>query len=197
MACIRKIYTSTHCVVRIKMFWGGWSVLVEFKGDWELYANALHLPHWRNNAGICYMCKATLADLADNSMTAPWRSEESRLSTTDLLARLVEQGKLVSPIWSYPFFSLGCLKPDWLHVVDLGVAAHFFGGVLCMVVDPPGLPGFGLTLEMRRCTIWNLIEAFYKQPVQRQSQTDKLKNLPLSRFRRRPPCLHAPAATVR
>ena len=57
---------------------------------------------------------------------APWRQNRP---TTDweLLVKLLQSGKGVSPLMQCPCIRISCFKIDWLHVVDQGIAADFLG----------------------------------------------------------------------
>ena len=170
------------------------ALLVEVKGDWEFFGNVLHLPRWDNVAGICFLCKATKQDLLQNHLEANWRHPDFRLDHQGLLHQLRATKERLSPVWQFPLFKQVCLKLDWLHLADQGVTASFAGSILCLVVDPPGLPNFGSTIEVRTGTLWHLLQDFYKRQKMR---SDKLKSLPTTRFRYKPPFLKAQAATVR
>ena len=170
------------------------AVLVEVKGDWEFFADILHLPRWNNVEGICFLCKATRAHLSQNDLSASWRQDEMRMDHQGLVQRLLSTKTALSPIWQFPMFNKVCLKIDWLHMADHGVTAAFAGSILCLFVDPPGLPNWGSTIEARALTLWNMLLDFYQKQGMR---SDKLKSLPVSRFRLNPPVLKAQAATVR
>ena len=117
-----------------------------------------------------------------------------RVDHEALLDRLRRTKRWLSPIWQWPRFSQVCLKLDWLHIADLGVTARMAGSLLSLFVHPPGITGFGATIEDRRLTLWHMLQAFYKE---KGMQSDRLKALPLTRFRLTPPILKAQAATVR
>ena len=55
------------------------------------------------------------------------------------------------------------------------------------------MEGFGPTIDDRALTIWH-ISTYYRE---RKQSTDKLKALPVSRFRTKPPCLKGMGATIR
>ena len=111
-----------------------------------------------------------------------------------LVQRLLTTKRALSPIWQFPLFNKVCLKLDWLHLADHGVTAAFAGSLLTLLVDPPGLPNWGSTIEVRCLTLWNMLLEFYKRQGQK---SDKLKCLPESRFRLKPPVLKAQAASIR
>ena len=171
-------------------------LLVEVKGDWEFYGNVLHLPRWDNIEGICFLCRATKEHLPQCDLEACWRQPEMRCNHQELVERLLACKPSLSPIWQHPFFHQRCLRLDWLHLADLGVTAALAGSILCLFVDPPGFPNFGPTIEDRRLTLWHMLLDFYKRSG---LQTDRLKCLPITRFRHKksPPFLKAQAATVR
>ena len=170
------------------------AILVEIKGDWELYADVLHLPRWNDKEGICFLCKATKEHLPFSGLNAEWRQSDMRLNHTELVQRLMATKESLSPMWQWPLFNQACIKIDWLHAADQGVAAALAGSILCLFVDPPGVTGFGPTIEDRRLTLWNMLLAFYKE---QGFKSDKLKSLPCTRFRFKPPVLKAQAATIR
>ena len=88
-------------------------------GDWMYFKEVLNLRGWHGMAPstrICYVCRATIGDAYDTLPSAVWRSIE--VSMEDLHA-----GKhgFVSGVWSIPGLVLSCIRPDWMHVVDLGI----------------------------------------------------------------------------
>ena len=54
------------------------AILVELKGDWEFFADILHLPRWNNTEGLCFLCRATKAHLSECHLEASWRQLEMR-----------------------------------------------------------------------------------------------------------------------
>ena len=59
---------------------------------------------------------------------ASWR--DARMTHWDVLIRLREAGKIVSPLFDAPGVRMCIFKLDWLHIVDLGIASEFFGALL-------------------------------------------------------------------
>ena len=43
------------------------AILAELKGDWEFFADILHLPRWNNTEGLCFLCRATKAHLSSRA----------------------------------------------------------------------------------------------------------------------------------
>ena len=66
--------------------------------------------------------------VAEADTTAEWRHQ--RLSTLDFRHRQKELGKKISPIFSVQGVSNRIFRFDWLHSVDQGVAADFFGNTM-------------------------------------------------------------------
>ena len=71
------------------------------------------------------------------------------------------------------------------------------GSILTLVVAEPGLAELGRTIEARRLAIRKMIEQFYHSPEEKHNTNDRLKHLPCSRFRHKPPSLKASAGQIR
>jgi hypothetical protein len=81
---------------------------------------------------------------------------------------------------------------DWLHSADQGVAADFFGNLLCHLVDKH-MPGN--TLVLRCAALWQEIQGLYED----LGITDRLQNLTIGMLRKsgKSPKLRASAAQTR
>ena len=105
-------------ILQDKRFFMVWGVM----GDMDFYYNDLGLPHWRNEAPktCCAWCKGdkVLNNWFDFRPTALWRKSQAADPSSD---HIINQ--LIG--WTPFHFSL-----DWLHVVDLGVAAHALGNAI-------------------------------------------------------------------
>ena len=88
------------------------------------------LVHDNERAGCCCMCRN-----ADEH--APWRQQ--RMTHGDVFGRMVRQGRSVSPIFEAPGVKVAIFRVDWLHCVDLGIAADWLGEFMVNVL--PKLPG--------------------------------------------------------
>ena len=93
----------------------------------------------------------------DYSSDASWRT--SRLNHFQLLERMLASARAVSPVFTIPWLQSSCFKIDWLHCVDLGVAADFIGNALRVVVTK--FPGGNVS--QRYDAMWKSIQEFYKQ----------------------------------
>ena len=74
----------------------------------------LHMP------ALLAPCEAT-----EVSSTAAWRTRP--LGHWDVLIRIREKGQAINPLLQLPWFRTTCVRPDWLHCADLGVAADMAG----------------------------------------------------------------------
>ena len=112
--------------------------------------------------------------MADADTTAEWRHQ--RLSTLEFIHRQKKLGKKISPICSVQGVSNRIFRFDWLHAVDQGVAADFFGNALETL-----LPKMAGDNKAAKCqTLNRKLQAFYK----RHKVQDKVKCLELKHFKR-------------
>ena len=164
------------------------AALVEIKGDWAFMKDTFRLPQFNENAGCCWLCHVAPAGIRDCSLDAPWRA--ARLSHWQLLGRILEQGKEISPIFSAPYVQSSIFLIDWLHVVDQGIGAVFLGGLFRTLLKK--LPGAN---DDERCSALFLeVQAYYAA-----NQVDsKLDNLTLNMLGKAgSPKLRGKAAEVR
>ena len=78
---------------------------------------AFRFPQHNEKLGCCFKCRVCPYGIRDTSSAAPWHTQ--RLGHWDLLQRLIEQGKGVSPIFSAPGVTTDIVKIDWMHIVEL------------------------------------------------------------------------------
>ena len=104
-------------------------MLIEIRGDWDAYKNWFGLAGW-NTTNCCYRCQATSEDIRDPSLTAAWRSQRKTL-WQHLQERNPCSPFLVSQFQTFVI--------DWLHCMDLGMAADFAGNLLFHAL--PCFPG--------------------------------------------------------
>jgi hypothetical protein len=169
---------------------GSSGILTEIRGDWVFYKSCFRLPAWNENAGCCWRCDATPQDIRDCSLDAAWRT--SRLSHWDFIARLILQGKTMSPILRAPCVEISCFKIDWLHTMDIGVAADVLGNILLMLL--PKMGGASASENCKR--IFIRMRAWYKNnPV--DSKYDNLIPTMIQKKASTPPKLRGKAAEVR
>lgn len=165
------------------------AALCEIRGDWKMLAEIFALPAWNQSGGVCWMCTCTKSELRDVGDQATWRN--SPLSHYGLLQRIRERGRAVNPLFAAPFVQNHIFRVDWLHAVDLGVAADFIGNLFAMILQK--LPGASLKDRCR--ALWLMVQAFY----QASQVQDKLTDLTVTMVLRpkAPPKLRASAAQCR
>ena len=152
------------------------AAVIEMKGDWKQLHAVFGVPYWRRaeHKPICWRCNASKITLkTEAGPTASWLQEANRLRHFQVLERVLEDGGTVSPLFSFPFFTMESLRIDWLHCADQGVSAVFLGGFfhwyLCQRAHGPN--------EESRCAqLWLEIQGFYRQ----EHVQDKLHNLTVS-----------------
>jgi hypothetical protein len=115
------------------------------------------------------------------------------MSHWDLVRRILESGRSLSPIFQVPWMRKDIFRVDWLRVADLGVAADFLGSLFFALLESGALPGAS---QKERCVaLWREVQAFYEA----RGVQDKLQSLSLGMISKRgaSPKLRASAAQVR
>lgn len=130
------------------------ALLVEIRADWAALKQTFQFPQQNENAGICWMCFATPANVRDCGTTASWRTE--RQSSMSFHKKLRQTGKSCS-LWSVPGVSSAIVIVDWLHCADLGVSADVLGNILVELVEL--LPGPSRPIRMQ--ALWSEIRLEY------------------------------------
>ena len=164
----------------------------EWKGDWKMMSAVGGVPHWRAGDGICWRCKILLENVREVGLDASWRCPDQRIGHAELVSNLQARGKL-GGVWNFPRFSQDCIRIDWLHCMDQGVSAMFFGGLLHLAVT---LAMYGPNQSARARHVFRLILVWYRA---NRVQADRLKALPLTRLKPKNarPQLKASAGQVR
>ena len=116
------------------------------------------------------LCGLPLKVKAQTRTDAPWRTQ--RRTWHELLATIVAAGERVCPLFLVPFANSRLLKLDWLHVVDLGVAADYIGGLLWYLVTHKRVAG--RNIKARISTLHHSLMAYYE----RQPPGEKTSRLP-------------------
>ena len=93
-------------------------------GDMEYFQNELGLPHHGKDERPCHLCCGNKKDCNwfDFRKFSPWKPEDESVGALPLKEIKHPLTKVIG--WSSKSYLL-----DWLHVVDLGVAAHMLGNV--------------------------------------------------------------------
>ena len=164
--------------------------LVECRGDWKMFKDVFRFPQFNENSGICWLCNCTPQTWKSVDDSAPWR--QGRLDHWEFLERLRLKGVEPSPIFRSPGFMSSCFKPDWLHVVDLGVACDFLGNFLLLLSK--SFPG--AAHKARVGAMWEDIQKRYQEKAV-ENRLDNLYPSMLQGAARTPPKLRAKGAQAR
>ena len=133
----------------------------------------------------CMCCN----QVSDASASASWRHE--RLTHADFLARQMECGRVISPLFEAPYVTKDVIRRDWLHNCDHGVGQDFAGNVLKTLSQKMMAP----THKQRVQLLWERIQRWYEQ----NHVMDKMPILTEKGIEmdKKGPCLKASAACVR
>ena len=142
----------------------GWkAALVHVRGDWEFFNSIFWVPHWANEARMCWLCGALGSNKSPlrysrSDCGAPWR--ETRLTHEQYLRLVRAAGELLCPWFAYTVgLRIECLLVDVLHAVDLGVMAHLVGNILYEIIS---LREYGSTIAESCANLQKLMKKFYK-----------------------------------
>ena len=162
--------------------------LCEVRGDWAFFKQTFDFPAWNTKSGVCWQCCCRPEDIRDTSLQASWRAQ--RLSPEQFVARQRMAGARASPLFSCPGFTTACVKPDWLHTADQGVAADALGNIFLEVADEMAGPN----REAKVKELWGMIRQWYA----RTNCPSRLDNLVVDMLQQRgkPPKLRCKSGSV-
>ena len=166
------------------------ALLTQIRGDWKMLKDMFDLPAHNENAGLCFLCPCKPETLREVGLQASWRQQ--RYTEWDFMERFFREKRHVSPVWRIPGFRLSVVRLDWLHVVDLGVAADCVGNIFWMLQSR--MPGG--TVDKRVSALFAEICKYYKDT----KCADKLSTLTETMIRKNahsPPKLKAKGAETR
>ena len=130
-------------------------VLCQARGDWKFFKEVFNFPAWNNKSSMCWMCSADRDTMKDFSSAASWRSQ--RNGPNDLLRTLRAAGVRPCPLFSIPLFHPGLVLVDWLHTMDLGVAADMLGNFFQEMLS--FMPGNNKKERVKH--LWHLMQRWY------------------------------------
>ncbi len=133
--------------------WGRWHriCLMQVKGDWSWYTEALGIPQWNCNGHMCPFCGAHGKGhlrWRDFSLEAPWRATcrthdkflaDMRHSKSQNFRHGSCAFKCEPLLALAPHFRWTMVKLDWMHAADLGVLVYVIGEVWWSIL--PALAG--------------------------------------------------------
>ena len=153
----------------------------------ELFA----LPQHNEVNGICFRCPCTPATMREVGLSASWT--QRHYDDWSFMTRFLMQGRLVSPVFGIPCFKPGnVIRLDWLHVVDLGVAADTAGQILWQV--QLRLPGSNVAERLK--ALFLEMKGFYGESHS-PDQLNTLTETMIRKDSRAAPKLKAKGAEVR
>ena len=98
--------------------------------DWYWFHKVLDLCGWSGQR-ICYKCPATLRGILPAYDFRACAEYLNRLLTqADYRLSMYRKLMYRSKIWNVPGFSIHRIKPDWMHVVCLGIIQVLLGNML-------------------------------------------------------------------
>ena len=145
----------------------GHAILLQCRGDWPFLKQLFSFPAYNEVRGMCWKCLASGRDdssplsFKNTGLQAEWRA--NRLTERQFLNSLVAAGITINPLLSLPCFTLRCVVLDWLHVVDLGVAADLLGNLFFEVVSTANGLCPGRSKDYRLDLLWAKLQAWYKE----------------------------------
>ena len=151
----------------------------------------LGLPAHNEKAGICFKCPAKPEDVGQVHSTASWR--QAFFSQWSFMERFFREARPISPVWAFPGFTLSAVRLDWLHIVDLGIAADTCGNILWQLQEKME----GDNIKDRLATLFLLIRAAYKRHGVDQDTLATLTQTMIRKDASSPPKLKAKGAEVR
>lgn len=126
-----ELLTGNHCFA-----------LMQVKGDWAWYVEALGLWQWNSKKWMCPFCRASRdGELSwhDFSLRAQWLAtcrnhtrfiEDMDLSRRNAFRRGDSPFAFETLLAKAPFFSWSMVKLDWQHAFDLGTLSYELGEAL-------------------------------------------------------------------
>ena len=120
-------------------------------GDWAWLKQVVGLIGWNDGSrrSCCWLCNARFVagSYDDASLAAEWRT-----SPVDMPAFWVElstSGQFCSKVWSIPGLRIDWLRPDFMHMVDLGITQYLSGNICWFMFSALGGRRHGTPLASR------------------------------------------------
>ena len=165
------------------------AILTEIRGDWDFYETVFKFPAYNRVSGMCWLCNATNRNYKTENF------EPTALSARDFLARNASIGKQPNEIFSLPGVTPDICRPDWMHTVDLGIAADICGHAMAELLrEYPG------NNQDSRCQkMWEDLKNWYDTSAACDKSLRQLKNMKVSMFKppNKAPKLHGTAQQIR
>ena len=119
--------------------------------NWAWLKQVVGLVGWNDGSrrSCCWLCNARFVagSYDDASLAAEWRS--SPVDTPAFWAELSSSGQFCSKVWSIPGMRIEWLRPDFMHMVDLGITQYLSGNICWFLFDALGGRRHGAPLASR------------------------------------------------
>jgi hypothetical protein len=141
---------------------GGWKVkLIQLRGDWEFYCQALGFPSATSEPKMCWIFDATGREAQDLRWTqygpdAPWQATVKNHEA--YIEDLVATGRPIPALFKVHTMRLEGVMIDVLHAIDQGLAIHIAGNVLFEIAETLA----GTTRSARTKALDHILKAWYK-----------------------------------
>ena len=132
------------------------AVVVQLRGDWDWHVKVHGAPNHNTNMGMCWLCKATPSTWKAQSLE---ERQAQSLQKADWLANLEERGKAASPFFQLANLSNKSMKPDWMRVMDEGIASSIAGQ--CIHEFQKYCPG--RNKDLRTKELYKMIKSIYEK----------------------------------
>ena len=139
--------------------------VLKVRGDWPFLKTLFSFPQHNELRGLCWQCLASgiqgsALTFKKTGLDALWR--KNRVTCEEFLQSLRAANLPVSPLLSLPGFSLKFVVLDWLHVVDLGVAADLLGNLFWQVISTSNQVCVASSKGHRLDLLWAKLQEWYK-----------------------------------
>ena len=120
-------------------------------GDWAWLKQVVGLMGWNDGSrrSCCWLCNARFVagSYDDASLAAEWRT--SPVNMPAFWAELSTSGQFCSKVWSIPGLRIEWLRPDFMHMVDLGITQYLSGNICWFMFSALGGRRHGTPLASR------------------------------------------------
>lgn len=165
--------------------------LLEVRGDWAMRKEVFQFPGWRDKQGCCHLCLCKPIEIRNFESCKAF----DPLDHFTLLQSISNSGIDINELFQTPGLTSKQFLLDWLHIVDLGVAADFMGNVFHhLIASGNHLPGNNVKERVK--SLFHRIQSYYKT----EGVENKLPTLTVLMIRKKAsssPKLRAKAAEAR
>lgn len=151
----------------------GWRpIVVCLRGDWEFFCQVCRFPTWTSTPNMCFICNASPHGplrWTRGDEGAPWRN--TMKSHESYLALLQARFERIPSLFAIRSLRLEGVMADAMHTIDLGVASHLCGNVMCEVMETAG---WGTTQAARAKVLGEKLKAYYTRTKEKHRISGKM-----------------------